>query len=58
MQHMQHTKIVDRSKTRRIEKTKNKRHERATRRALAYLSSRLSDIDLEAFVAFVESKNR
>jgi hypothetical protein len=55
---MQHTKIINRSKTRRIEKTKSKRHERATRRALAFLSQRLSDVDLEAFVAIVESKNR
>ena len=55
---MQHTITRNPSKTRRIEKTKNKRHERAARRAMAYLSQRLSDIDLEAFVAFVESKNR
>jgi ribosomal 50S subunit-associated protein YjgA (DUF615 family) len=55
---MQHTKIVNRPTTRRIEKTKNKRHERATRRALAYLSQRLSDIDLEEISAIVESKNR
>lgn len=53
---MQHTKIVNRSMTRRIEKTKSKRHERATRRAMAYLSSRLSDIDLEAISAIVERK--
>ena len=53
---MQHTKIVNRSTTRRIEKTKNKRHERATRRAMAYLSSRLSDVDLEAISAIVERK--
>jgi ribosomal 50S subunit-associated protein YjgA (DUF615 family) len=55
---MQHTITRNPSKTRRIEKTKSKRHERATRRALAFLSQRLSDTDLEAFVAIVESKNR
>jgi len=55
---MQHTKIVNRSTTRRIEKTKNKRHERAARRAMAYLSSRLSDVDLEGLRVIVESKNR
>jgi ribosomal 50S subunit-associated protein YjgA (DUF615 family) len=55
---MQHTITRNPSKTRRIEKTKSKRHERATRRALAYLSQRLSDIDLEVISAIVESKNR
>jgi ribosomal 50S subunit-associated protein YjgA (DUF615 family) len=54
----QHTITRNRSTTRRIEKTKSKRHERATRRALAYLSQRLSDIDLEVISAIVESKNR
>jgi ribosomal 50S subunit-associated protein YjgA (DUF615 family) len=54
----QHTITRNRSKTRRIEKTKNKRHERATRRALAYLSSRLSDVDLEVISAIVEQRSR
>jgi len=55
---MQHTITRNRSTTRRMEKTKSKRHERATRRAMAYLSQRLSDIELEAISAFVESKTR
>lgn len=55
---MQHTITHNPSKTRRLEKTKSKRHERATRRAMAYLSSRLSDVDLEEISAIVERKNR
>ena len=52
----QHTITRNPSKTRRIEKTKSKRHERATRRAMAYLSSRLSDVDLEAISAIIVEK--
>jgi ribosomal 50S subunit-associated protein YjgA (DUF615 family) len=52
----QHTITRNRSTTRRLEKTKNKRHERATRRALAFLSQRLSDIDLEEISAIVNAK--
>lgn len=55
---MQQTLTVNRPRYRQTEKAKSKRHERATRRAMAYLSSRLSDIDLEAIIAIVESKNR
>jgi ribosomal 50S subunit-associated protein YjgA (DUF615 family) len=54
----QHTITRNRSTTRRIEKTKSKRHERATRRAMAYLSQRLSDVDLEAISAIVEKTAR